>query len=86
MADDTSRRTPMAMCPMAGMCKRMMDKPPTGLFLMLPGAALIAVGVLILVEPAILVWLAGAASVLFGVMLIAMGGFVRRLGVRLRDG
>ena len=55
------RASPMAMCPMAKMCKAMMNKPPSGLLAMLAGAVLIAVGMLIFVEPQTLVWMVGAA-------------------------
>ena len=76
---------PMAMCPMAKMCKGMMNKPPSGLLAMLAGAVLIVVGLLIFVEPRLLVWIVGAAFVLFGIMLLIMATFIRRLGVQLRD-
>jgi Flp pilus assembly protein TadB len=81
----TPRRTPMAMCPMATMCKGMMEKPPSGFFAMLAGAVLIVLGMLIVVEPTILVWLVGIAFVLFGVALLVMANFLRRLGVQLRN-
>lgn len=79
------RPTAMAMCPMAGMCKGMMEKPGSALLLMLPGAVLIVVGVLIFLEPRILVWLIGAGCVLFGIMLFMMANFIRRLGVQPRN-
>ncbi|HSC93430.1 MAG TPA: hypothetical protein VLC73_00515 [Burkholderiales bacterium] len=75
---------PMAMCPMAKMCEGMMKKPPSGFAAMVAGIMLIVLGALILVEPRILVWLAGAALVLFGMMLLLMSRFIRRLGVQLR--
>ena len=50
----------MPNCPMASMCKGMAEKPPPLAFMAIPGIALILVGVLILVEPAILVWLVAA--------------------------
>lgn len=77
--------SPMAMCPMAKMCEGMMKKPPSGLSAMLAGIVLIVVGALIFVEPRILVWLAGAVLVLFGIMLLVMSKFIRRLGVQLRE-
>jgi hypothetical protein len=79
------RASPMAMCPMAKTCKGMINKPPSGLLAMLAGAVLIAVGMLIIVEPRMLVWIVGAAFVLFGIMLLIMATFIRRLGVQLRD-
>jgi len=77
------RTGPAAMCSMAN-CAGMMGKP-SGLLLVLAGAVLIAVGVLIFVEPAIIAWLAGAASVMAGVALLVMAGFVRRLRTRPPD-
>lgn len=74
--------SPMAMCPMAKMCDGMMKKPPTGYSAMGAGIFLIIAGALILFEPRILVWLAGAALLFIGVMLLMMSRFVRRLGAR----
>ena len=79
------RPTPMAMCPMASMCGGMMKTPHSGFLLMLPGAVLIVVGVLIFLEPAILVWLMGTASVLLGIMFLMMARFMRRIGGQLRN-
>ena len=75
----TPRANPMAMCPMAKMCGRMLDKPPSRFFLMLPGALLILLGVFIFLEPRIVVWLAGAVAVLLGIMLLIMARFMGRL-------
>ena len=79
-----SPRGAMAMCPMATMCMGMTEKRFPGFLLMLPGIVLILLGVLIVVEPKILVWLVAAAAVLFGVMMLMMAAFIRRLGARLR--
>ena len=73
-------RGPMAMCPMASMCGRMMSKPHSGVAPLVAGIMLIVLGALILVEPRILVWLAGAALMLFGSMLLILSRFIRRLG------
>jgi len=83
--DIEPRPVPMAMCPMATMCGRMMERPPSGFLLMLPGSLLIIAGVLIFVEPRILVWLAATVSVLFGIMMLVMANLIRRFGVRLRN-
>ena len=74
--------SPMAMCPMARMCEGMMKKQPIGNLAMVAGILLIIVGALIYVEPRILVWLAGAALVVLGIMLLIMARFIRRLGAR----
>ena len=70
--DMTPRADPMAMCPMAKMCARMMEKPRFGSLFMLPGALLILLGVLIIVEPRVAVWLAGAFVILLGMMFFMM--------------
>lgn len=79
------RPTPVAMCSMATMCKGLMEQPSSGFLLMLPGAVLVVVGVLTIIDPTILVWLVATASVLLGIMLLMMANFIRRLGVRLRN-
>jgi hypothetical protein len=71
------------MCPMAKMCAGMMSKRPSGFLLMLPGVLLIVVGALIVIEPRILVWLMATASVLLGILLLVMAGFIRRMGAQL---
>lgn len=75
----TARQSPMAMCPMAKMCERMMEKPPSGTLLMLPGVLLIALGVLIFIEPRIVVWLVAAVAILMGILFFMMARFVGRL-------
>jgi uncharacterized membrane protein HdeD (DUF308 family) len=72
----------IAMCPMAKMCARMMEKPRSGFLLMLPGALLIVLGVFIFLEPRIAAWLVGSVAVLMGLMLLVMAHFVSRSGVR----
>jgi hypothetical protein len=67
-----------SMCPMAKMCGRMAEKPRSGPFLMLPGALLIALGVMILIEPRIGVWLVAGVAILMGVMLFVMARFIGR--------
>ena len=52
---------PMPMCPMAETCKGMMEKPTSGLMLSVPGIVLIALGIVVIVEPRILVWLVALA-------------------------
>ena len=77
---EMTETTSMPMCPMAATCKSMMKKPMSGVFLLVPGILFIAVGIVILVEPRILVWLAAAASILMGVAMLMFVSFVRRIG------
>ena len=74
--------TPMPMCPMAGMCKGMMEKPFSGFFMIIPGIVFIVLGVLIIIEPKILAWFVAAVCVLIGVMMLVMASFIRRIGGR----
>lgn len=74
----------MAMCPMGRMCTGMMKKPSSGWFLMLPGILLIILGVLIVVDPRILVWFIAAAAILFGIMMLMMAGFIRKMSAERR--
>ena len=74
----------MAMCPMGKMCMGMMKKPSSSWFLMLPGILLIILGVLIVVDPRILVWFIAAAVILFGIMMLMMAGFIRKMSAERR--
>ena len=84
MAGMKAGEGPMSMCPMATMLKDSAEKPASRFLLMVPGLLLIVVGVLIVFEPMILVWLVAAASVLFGIMLLMMAQFLPRVGARFR--
>lgn len=76
---------PMAMCPMASMCRGMASKPWSGYMLMLPGILLVAVGILIFVEPKVLVWLIAGVTILFGIVMLSFALFMRRMGARFRN-
>ena len=62
---------PMPMCPMAETCKGMMDKPMSGFMLIIPAVVFILLGVAVLIEPRILVWLMAAAFIVMGIAQIA---------------
>ncbi len=72
----------VAMCPMAKMCKGVVQKQR----FMLPGVVLILAGVLIFLEPRILVWLTGTASILLGSIFLMVGNLMRRFGVSRNGG
>lgn len=55
----------MELCPMASMCKGMAEKPGVALLLIIPGFLLV-VGVLIVIEPRILVWLLAGSLIAIG--------------------
>ena len=62
-----------------------MKKPPSGVAVVFPGLLFIALGVLVVIEPRILVWLIAAALILLGVMMLMMGSFIRKIGSQFRD-
>lgn len=67
------------MCPMASMCKGMEEKPGVGFLLMIPGLLLVLGGVLILIEPRVLIWLMGGTSILIGIIMLFFASFMRRM-------
>jgi hypothetical protein len=74
----------MPMCPMAETCRGMMEKPLSGLVIVIPGIAFVALGVLIIVWPPVLPWLVAAACILAGGAMLLMANFMRGVGARLR--
>lgn len=79
-----AQAAPMPMCPMAETCRSMMEKPFSGLMMIIPGIAFIVLGLLIAVWPSILPWLVAAAFILMGVAMFLMANFMRGIGARLR--
>ncbi|QFI69871.1 hypothetical protein EKH55_4997 [Sinorhizobium alkalisoli] len=69
---------------MAETCKGMMEKPLSGLVMVMPGIAFISLGVLIAVWPSVLPWLVAAAFILAGGAMLMMAKFMRGVGARLR--
>jgi hypothetical protein len=74
---------PMPMCPMVETCRGMMEKPLSGLVMVFPGVAFIALGVLIVVWPSVLPWLVAAACIMAGGAMLLMANFMRGVGARL---
>ena len=70
----------MEMCPMSSMCKGMMGKRHSRLLLLLPGLVFILLGVIILIEPRVLVWLIAALAIMLGLLFLMMGNFIHRMG------
>jgi uncharacterized membrane protein HdeD (DUF308 family) len=73
------------LCPMSMMCKGMMEKRGSRFLFLLPGAILVALGVLILVKPAVLVWLIASISIIFGIMMLVMASFMIRMSARFES-
>ena len=78
-----SNSTPMPMCPMAGACKAMMEKPASGRLLLIAGLVFIILGVMVLVEPRILLWLVALTLIGMGVAALMLARFMRRIGVQM---
>jgi len=76
--------TPMSMCPMAETCKSMMEKPGSGLWMMIPGILFIALGIVIVLYPKILAWLVAVALVVMGIAMLMMTRFMRGIGKRIQ--
>lgn len=74
--------TAMPMCPMAKTCRGMMKAPRSGFLMMLPGVVFIILGVVILMQPQILVWLIAIACIVMGIAMLMMANFMRKFGVR----
>ena len=74
----------MASCPMSAMFKRSAGKRSFGLLAVLPGLLLVLVGVAIILEPQILVWLIAATSIVAGLMLVAAASFFRKIAADLQ--
>lgn len=75
---------PMAMCPMAASCRRMAEGRFPRFLMPLPGLLFIAFGVLILLVPALLVWLIALACIGMGIMMLIFAGFMSRMGSQMR--
>lgn len=76
--------TPLPTCPMAEVCKGMIEMPFSGFTLIIPGLLLIVLGVLVVIEPRILPWIMAAAFILIGIMLLMMARFIRRIGMQFQ--
>lgn len=72
----------MAMCPMAPMCQRMLKRSGIGVLIAIPGVLLVSAGVLVILEPRVLFWLLGGASVVIGLGLISAAVLVRKATAR----
>jgi len=63
----------------------MMEKPFSNVALVVPGILFIALGVLIVIEPRILVWALAVVFVLLGLMMLMMSSFIRKMGARFQS-
>jgi uncharacterized membrane protein HdeD (DUF308 family) len=73
----------MPTCPMAAMCKGMMERRRSGIWMILPGLLFIALGVAIILYPKILLWLVAIILIAMGVGMLMMANFMRDIGKRM---
>ena len=79
---DIHPKEPMAMCPMASMCKGISEKPPSLSILMIPGLVFIVIGFVIFFQPKVLIWLVATVAILLGVFLLMIAFWMRRMAIR----
>ena len=72
-------------CPMASRFDEIIGKSHLGFYLMLFGIVLVVLGIAIVVQPKILVWLAGAVATLMGIALLMAAYQLNRMKSSLRD-
>lgn len=75
---------PLPMCPMAETCSRMMKSRRMGVAPFLMGAIFILLGIVIIIEPRIIVWVLAAMLIFMGFMMLMMAGFMRKMGERFQ--
>lgn len=74
MSDKNSGET----CPMSRMCRGMMKKANPGLFMAIPGIALLFFGALLFLKPVLFVWFVAGASILMGIGMLVAAVLARR--------
>ena len=74
----------MPMCPMAETCRGMMQKPRSGFALIVPALLFIILGVAVVIEPRILVWLVAIALIVMGIAMLMLAKFMRKIGERFQ--
>lgn len=67
------------MCPMASLCQGMIKKRHSRLILLLPGLLFILLGIVILIEPKVLVWMIATIVIVLGFLFLMMGNFIHRM-------
>lgn len=76
--------TPLPMCPMAETCGGMMNRRRMGVAPLFMGAIFILLGIAIIVEPRIIVWVLAAMLIFMGIMMMLMAGFMRKMSQRFQ--
>ena len=75
----------MSTCPMAKACKGMMEKPGTGLWMIVPGLIFVALGIAIILYPQILAWFVAIVLIVMGLGMLMMVSFMRSFGKRIHN-
>ena len=75
---------PMEKCPMAEMCKGMMNEKGAGRgwLLFLPGLLLVLVGLLVILVPGLLVWLVGITAIVMGLATFFIASGIRKISAQ----
>lgn len=74
----------MLMCPMARICKEMMENPKSGYLMIMPGLVFIVLGLAIIMYPKILVWLVAIVLIVMGLVMLMMVNLMRKAGKRVQ--
>jgi uncharacterized membrane protein HdeD (DUF308 family) len=64
----------------------MMQRPGSGIWMIMPGLVFIGLGVAIILYPQILVWLVAIALIGMGIAMLMMANFMRGIGKRFQHG
>lgn len=75
----------MSTCPMAKACKGMMERPGTGLWMIVPGLIFVALGIAIILYPQILAWFVAIVLIVMGLGMLMMVSFMRSFGKRIHN-
>jgi len=73
-------------CPMAEMCQQLIKNPRVGRLAMIPAFIMICLGVLILLEPKVLLWLIGVICIVLGCAILAGAHFLRKFQAHQQSG
>ena len=72
-------------CPMAERLDEIIGKSQLGLYLMIFGIMLVVLGVAIVVQPKILIWLVAAAATVMGIALLVAAYYINRMKSSLQS-
>jgi Na+-transporting NADH:ubiquinone oxidoreductase subunit NqrD len=85
MGNMTAGENPMKSCPMSAFLGKISGMRGFGFLALIPGLLFVFVGVAIILEPQILIWLMAAAAIFAGLMLVAAATFFRKVTAGLQS-